>query len=402
MNDRALLALLALGTALRVGWALLVAVDPVSDSNAYFVFAATLAEHGVFGWNATHPDAYWPPGAPFLYSLAFRAIGIGGAAVVALNLALAAAKLVLAFLLTRTWFGRRAAIVATAGLACWPTQIAFTTVLSSEQAFDVALLATGWAFERWWRNGTWTADVAIGTLLAAASYVRPTALPLAAGFALIAWTRGAPFARVVRLALVASAAMALLIAPWSVRNHQLFGRWVAISANGGANLWMGNNPNATGGYVALPREVRGMNTAERDAYLGDAAKRWMRENPGRALALAARKLAVTYERETIGVVWNEKALAPAGPRVVLALKALCSGFWWLALIAALTGAALRLRARGIVACFSNPPIALWGYFALVHAITVGQDRYHLASVPFMAALAGFALCKLMGSREVAG
>jgi Dolichyl-phosphate-mannose-protein mannosyltransferase len=354
----------------------------------------------VFGWSAAHPDAYWPPGAPFLYSLAFRALGIGGAAVVALNLVLAVAKLALAFSLVRTWFGRRAAVLATAALACWPTQIALTTVLSSEHPFDVALLAAVWAFERGWRDGTLAADAVIGVALAAASYVRPTALPLAAGFALIAWTRGAPLGRVLRLAFAASAVMALLIAPWSARNHRVFGRWVAVSANGGANLWMGNNPTANGGYVALPREVRDMNTAERNAYLGDAAKRWMRENPGRALALAVRKLAITYGRETIGVVWNERALAPAGPRVELALKALCSGFWWLALLAALAGAALRLRAHGLAACFRDAPIALWGYFALVHAVTVGQDRYHLASVPFIAALAAYAICELAGSREV--
>jgi len=33
----------------------------------------------------------------------------------------------------------------------------------------------------------------------------------------------------------------------------------------------------------------------------------------------------------------------------------------------------------------------WGYFAFVHAVTVGADRYHFPSIPFIAMLAGCAL-----------
>jgi hypothetical protein len=33
----------------------------------------------------------------------------------------------------------------------------------------------------------------------------------------------------------------------------------------------------------------------------------------------------------------------------------------------------------------------WGYFAFVHAVTVGADRYHFPSIPFIAMLAGYAL-----------
>jgi len=391
---RELIALIALALGLRALWALLVPFDPVSDSNAYHVFARNLAEHGVFGWRPGRPDAYWPPGAPFLYSLAYRALGAGGAAVVLVNLALAAAKIALVFVLTEAWFGRRAAIAAGLWLACWPAQIELTTALSSELAFDVALLLAVFVFERVQRDASTLGGAALGTVLAAASYVRPTALPLALGLAIVAFARGMPIARAARLALVATAVMLLWIAPWSARNHRVFGQFVAISANAGANLWMGNNPNAHGGYMALPREVRGMSTAERDAYLGAEARHWMRENPGAALALAARKLARTYQRETIGIAWNERALAPLGERGLLALKAISTGYWWLALGAGLAGAALRLRARGWIACFADAPLALWGYFALVHAVTVAQDRYHLPSVPYIAALAGYAFAEL--------
>ena len=52
--------------------------------------------------------------------------------------------------------------------------------------------------------------------------------------------------------------------------------------------------------------------------------------------------------------------------------------------------------RGLLGC---TPLALWIYFALVHAVTVGQDRYHLPSVPYVAALAGVALARLSRGRD---
>ncbi len=400
LRDPALRRALWIGLALRALWALVVPVLPVSDGNAYHVFASNLALHGVFGWTPERPDAYWPPGAPFLYSLAYRALGISAVAVVLVNLALAAAKLALLGVVTADWFGMRAARLACLALALWPAQIAFTTVLSSENAFDVALLAAVACAGRGETPGRRALSaLGVGLALAAASYVRPTALPLGVGLALIAAVRGMPLARCAALAAIASATIAVAIAPWALRNERVFGRTVLISANGGTNLWMGNNPASRGGYMPLPPGLEGLNTAERDAILGDAAKRWMAENPGAALALAARKLAITYGRETIGVAWNARALAPLGERGLAALKAFCTVYWWLALAAAATGVAVVAQASGVRGLLGCTPLGLSVYFALVHAITVGQDRYHLPAVPYLAALAGLAAARLISARD---
>lgn len=390
--DRSLCAILALGILLRVAWAIAVPVDPVSDSNAYHVFASNLAQHGVYGWNPGHPDAYWPPGAPFVYSLGYRAFGVGGLAIVAINLALALAKLALIAHVVRGYFGARAAYAACAVVALAPTQIALTTVLSSEHLFDVALLTAVAAFERAFaRDASARSALWAGVALAAASYVRPTALPLGIGLALIAAVRGAAISRCASFALVTCVAMGVLIAPWAMRNERVFGRVVLISANGGANLWMGNNADATGGYMQLPREVNGMDTAERDAYLGAAARRWMLDHPRDVLVLAGRKLVTTYERETIAIAWNARGLAGLDEQRLRALKLAFTAYWWAMLVASFFGIGVLLVARDWRGLLGNVPLALWAYFALVHAITVGQDRYHLPAVPWIAALAGLAV-----------
>ena len=58
-----LLAILGLGLLLRLIWALLIPVEPVSDSAAYDMLARNIAEHGVFGFRPDEPSAYWAVGA---------------------------------------------------------------------------------------------------------------------------------------------------------------------------------------------------------------------------------------------------------------------------------------------------------------------------------------------------
>jgi hypothetical protein len=133
--------------------------------------------------------------------------------------------------------------------------------------------------------------------------------------------------------------------------------------------------------------------------LKERAVEYIKAHPERFVAGAFKKLVVTYGKETIGVVWNERALEPhaeaftklTGLDIFLnALKGLSSLYWWAALLLGIGGLLLRLFG-GFRTFFTDPCILFWAYFAAVHAVTLGQDRYHLPSVPFIAALGGLAL-----------
>jgi hypothetical protein len=383
-----------LGVAVRAGWALLVPVRPLSDSNAYDTLARNLALGNGYCWEPGQLTAYWPVGTSFLYSVLYRLFGFTYTPIVILNIFLSAAVIALTMALAGRWFGPAVARAAGLLLALWPSQIQFTTVLASELPFVLVLLAALWVWggecSRVRGRG-----VLAGALLAGASYIRPTALLLPAVFAVLRPPGRSFFQRLLGLAGMV-APMAVLIVPWAVRNWQVFGRPVLISTNGGANTWMGNNPVTTGGYMAVPEAAPGVNEADRDRQLRDAAVRYIAQHPGRFLVRTLTKLVVLHDRETIGVAWNLEGLRSRfSPAMVATLKVVSTVFWWGVLAAAGVGVAVLLRRQGWLA-LCHPVLILWAYFAVLHAVTVIQDRYHFPSVPFVAVLAALPLSRLGG------
>jgi 4-amino-4-deoxy-L-arabinose transferase-like glycosyltransferase len=386
--------ILAVGFVLRVAWVLAVPVHPVSDSSAYDQLAWSIASRGTYAWKNGDLTAYWPVGAAFAYSIPYRLFGQHYAPLAALNVIAGTLSLALIMVLARRWTSSAAALAAGLVYAVWPSQIEFSSVLASELLFNLLLLLSLWAgfvapIRSWAIKG-----LVAGIFLAGAAYVRPTALPLvillAAG---LYWSRRTDWRQVALFSAAALVAMAICITPWTLRNDRVLGAPVLISTNGPPNMWMGNNPDATGAYMALPNDVSGMSEVERSRLLGSRARAFVAEHPARALGLFVRKLVISHDRETIGITWNEESLGPAlGGRAVQAAKLVSTAYWLLVLMLAGAGAAIvlvRERWRGLI----HPALLAWAYFALVHAATVGADRYHFPSIPFIAILAGVAIAR---------
>jgi 4-amino-4-deoxy-L-arabinose transferase-like glycosyltransferase len=386
------LKILLLGGLLRVLWAIAVPVMPVSDSFAYDTFARNLANCHNYGWTCNEPSAFWPVGTSFIYSLFYSVFGHSYIPIVVLNILLGVLSIGLTMHLAKTWFGPRVAAISGLLLALWPSQIQFTTVLASEQLFTALTLAAlvFWdseALNLWLRSGI------VGAVLAAASYVRPTASLIPAVFLFSRYWKTREIRRSLLATLVTFAVIAGLAAPWSIRNTQVFGQFVTFSTNGGANLWMGNNPASNGGYMDLPPEVANMNEAQRDKYLKSLAIAHIKENPWLFVARAAQRTLDTHSRESIGVVWNEAGLTTRyGHWILLPLK-IVNQLYWLAMLGlGLLGLGLLGYQSGWLTILTHPVVLMWGYFTVIHAVIVAQDRYHFPSIPMIAVLAALTLC----------
>lgn len=392
--------LLAAGMILRILWVLVIPVEPVSDSAAYHSFATTIYQHGVYGWSADEPTAYWAVGTSAIAAGTYHLFGESFIGVVLLNLLTGLAIMMLTHALATRYFGARVGILALALVAFWPNLIIFSSVLSSE-LFFIALTLGGMYF--WKRpQGTWWINLlCAGLIWGAACYIRPVILLAPLALALVDAPRGLrPFAASLLSAGVAMAMIVLIVTPWSLRNERVFGERVMVSTNLGPNMWMGNNPDSTGGYMPLPVETHTMTELERAHYLKDKAKAYMRDNPIATLKGLGVKLVQLNNRETIGVAWNAAAIERLGGSTALLIaKAVASGYWFVMLLGGIAGIVVFWRSGGVVAALFNPPAAIWGYFTAVHAVIVAEDRYHMPSSAVIAILAAVAFAALLPTSE---
>jgi tetratricopeptide (TPR) repeat protein len=227
-----------------------------------------------------------------------------------------------------------------------------------------------------------------------------------------AWARSA-------LALVSG--FSLITAPVALRNFAVGGEWIPFTYNLGFNLYVGNNPGATGGFVYTTgtqqigpamdeaqdggagfdgreylRTTEGvrLTPAASSAYWAAKAGRYARAHPARVAALTTRKLVMLWNRREYPQIENvEEYGSLAGP---IGLPGLGS-FW---LVGALALAGLWFAGRyGAAGRF------LAGY-ALVTTLGIAPffiaDRYRCHLVPAAALLAAIFLDRAWAARKGTG
>lgn len=233
--------------------------------------------------------------------------------------------------------------------------------------------------------------VAIGLGALAVAPTLLLALPLGGRLLRSRWTHG----------LFCIAACALCVLPATLMNHSRGGEWVLISANGGVNLWIGNNARADqtiairpgAGWEQLINEPanRGLSTTgQQDAYFARKARQWCASNPGaclRNLGWKARLLLVSREiprNESLAVIRKDSpvlmALAPELGSAALPYVAL--------LPFAAAGAVRALRERHRLL---RPVLAAMGALALSSVVFFVTGRYRAPLAPMLCILAATGL-----------
>jgi 4-amino-4-deoxy-L-arabinose transferase-like glycosyltransferase len=385
LDLRALAYIVALAIAVRLAWAWMIPVIPISDSQAYEAFALTMSQHGVFGWTAEEPFAFWPPGTTFFHALMYVLFGPDNRAIVGLNIALSAGIIITSARVACRFFGSQVATVSAATLALWPTLVMYSTILASELPFlFLTILSLDiWTSERTGNNKWWLRGAAAGAVLGLAALVRPVALLLPAVYACsllvqggVSWPR---IAHQLRIGAAAVLAMAIVIGPWTLRNHALFGEPVLISTNGGITLWMGNAPGTDGSYMFVPEEYAGVPDNEQARILGGIARQHIKDEPLAFVFRSFRKLFILYANESIGVAWNKEGISQVfGESAVVPLKRFTQLTWAMILLVALLGVVVAFRRDGVRVTAASPLFSSVVYYSAVHSVIVAQDRYHLS------------------------
>ncbi len=353
---------LALGAGLRVGWLLL---DPhliVFDEQVYHDLAARLAEGLPFGLEI------WPPGWPMALGLAYRLFGARPAVGMVLNLLASLAVMLLVWRTAARLLGPRGGLVALWLAALMPSFVVLHVVLGYEVWLQLLLALACWLpLARGWR---WSTALALAAITALAALVRPfwLALPLLLALCL---RPAAPAPRPGPVALALLGALALVL-PWVVHVSLLAGRAVPIAPNGGVNLWIGNNPAATGTFMRVPAHLEG---PQADPQAAHEALDYIRAHPGQTLALLPHKLWYLLSLEGYSASRYPLINRPGAPVpawLAAHLGALMNGSYWLLSLAALAGAA-KLAWRRRWHLFG--PLSIFAFNLLIYLPFFGFSRY---------------------------
>lgn len=148
-------------------------------------------------------------------------------------------------------------------------------------------------------RGVW---IQLGLLVGLQMLLRPDILLGGILFAawLLFWNHSKSALQGIGIALLISLA---IVAPWTLRNHMTFHKFVLVSANSGMNLFEGNNPVATGEFSALPptaesqrmfADVSAYQTThdaiDIDRYRFQLAEQWIFSHPSNVLMLDLKKV----------------------------------------------------------------------------------------------------------------
>ncbi len=290
---------LALWIVLRLAVMLLVPVAPVSDALWYHNAAQSIAQGLGYNRNGV-PTAFWPVGYPAFLAAWYWLLGADPGVGQAANLLLSVLTFFLVLAIAREVSGNetvaRSAVLL---LALYPNYIAYPSLLLSETLFTTLLLASVWLYLRYPRR---LGIIAIGVLCGAATLVKTQALllaPLLVAFDVVVIARGRErLAALARGAFVCLIMVATLL-PWTYRNYLALGVPVLVSTNGGITLLTGNNPSMRPDFrtdfrTDDPLVVSLGHPAGDEIEIDRRAKRlageWVRDNPGRFLALIPHKV----------------------------------------------------------------------------------------------------------------
>lgn len=421
----AVVAVLGLGTLLRVLVARTMPMRPASDYQTYYEVAELLAKGtltadgpGYCDYIAMFPHVF---GYPFALSLVFRLLG--GASVATaqnFNILLSVATSFIAYRTVRLAGGRLSGMVALLLTAFWPSQIIYVNMIASEYLFSFLLMLSIHLYVRTLRidvahesRPVWGVceHILLGVCLAAAAAVRPMALLLiitiliCTGFekgrlpvrlsgdqpiSLIFLSKGWLRCFLILLVYLAVNALMTIGATNAVDRDLASG-----STSFGYNLLVGLNEASDGGwnqedadYLYAALERTGSASEAHLACLDLAVQRL--GNAREMINLFLHKFQVLWANDDYGTTWNllfmdqQGTLTPERERLLLAVRGWGNLFYLLVIsLAAIEGIYLWQRGPGIAYPFL---LMVLGTVAL-HLLVENQNRYHFHALYMLAMLA---------------
>jgi hypothetical protein len=406
-TQRSLLAVIALGAVLRIGWVLYAQTVPGSDFHQYDLLGQRLANGEGYVDEFGEPSAFYAIGWPFFLSIVYRIFGYSLIVAQLVNALMAIGSIALVFAISRYLFDDRVSLVAALLVAINPTLVLYSSTHGTESLFILQLLLISWLFLRSMKSPRTRDLVLIGIVTGLAVLVRPVAIcvPLGA-FAAYYFMNRHDIRNSLKKVLIIVGVSMIIVAPWVVRNSVVVGA-TTLQTSSGVVLWIGHNPDATGGLMPPPpidgldagaRPGAGENATEAEAnsaYTSAAIESFL-DNPLRAVTLIPNKMFELWAGHRHAVNHSTRKNERGIPvSVIKFLPVLTQGYLVLLLGMVLVAYGMK-RSRKF--WLTGAGISLIGtlfFWNAYHGLNFGSGRYHVPMEPFLAIMAASAISALL-------
>lgn len=375
----------------HTGDALFVRV-PIMDARYYDGMAQDIARGQLVRGEAF----FMGPLYPYFLALVYSIVGHDFTWVRLLQAAGGALTVTLVFLIGRRLFRPSAALAGAVLLALNGAMTFYETELMMEWMGAVLNCTALYLLLRARPSSPW-AYAAAGAALGLSALARASILVFAA--VVLAWILWSVRDRArVRAALAFAAALIIALLPAMAHNFAVSRDFVLVTSNAGINFYIGNNRDANGTFVPIPgvdviddvttsayverATGRAPSPSEVSHYWFDRAMRDVRHDPGRALALLGRKVALFFNGYEVPQIESFDVHARETPWLrVLLVRA------WFVIPFAILGMLVAGRKSRLLAAY------VLTYAASI-AIFFVTGRYRSQVIPILSLFAGVALVAL--------
>lgn len=150
----------------------------------------------------------------------------------------------LTYRFTRTWAGTRAALIAALAWAIYLPAIEIQNQLSGDLVGTCLILCSACALQRAGRDGGVRWWIITGALLGLAALSRSAMLLMLLPWCAVAYHAKPGIRLAVRPMASMGVAMLLVLSPWAIRNHTVFGKWWTGTSMNGYNFWRMNQQSS--------------------------------------------------------------------------------------------------------------------------------------------------------------
>jgi len=190
----------------------------------------------------------------------------------------------------------------------------------------------------------------------------------------------------------------IIMTPWTIRNFHIYNHFVPTSATGGYDLWIGNNPDAVGGFEKTPEQQRIRDTLhiiELETYGFHKYFEFIKKEPLKFVELQFRKTTMYFSGIRPTGWWSFLKNKPIDQAITLG----ASGLW--------TGVLLLFGLSGLWIFFrrkTDLKSRLFLAFALLQPISVipviVESRYRYPFFPFLALFSAMFLVWWWKEKEI--